>query len=343
MFLAGGGAETPPGMAWHDYELAARAADQLRTEVFCYVAGALLRRDGIDQGVGKIAGLLLSELAARAGLANRLVTTLSFTSDQESLDRMINLVRLRFPGAGVWDLPVIAHEFGHYLMRECPSVRNDGQRPFINLVRDLARADDGCVGADAEQHVEELFADVCASYALGPAYPLACAGLRVPYLELDAETPSHPAWRYRITAMIKTLRWLAAQPGAHGSVIDKRVQPLSDALSEGREAGIGTAADTNRLKYQVGRMTLELKRHAGGLRYEMGDAADLIAAELARPGGAARLPKDCTVVHVLDGAWRWRLDHPDKNSEKDLAAASATVVELCEQVRRGREGDSDAV
>jgi len=143
--------------------------------------------------------------------------------------------------------------------------------------------------------------------------------------------------------MIKTLRWLAAQPGAHGSVIDKRVQPLSDALSEGREAGIGTAVDTNRLKYQVGRMTLELKRHAGGLRYEMGDAADLIAAELARPGGAARLPKDCTVVHVLDGAWRWRLDHPDKNSEKDLAAASATVVELCEQVRRGREGDSDAV
>ena len=225
--------------AWPSYENAVSYADRLRNEVFCYIAGAMLRRDGIDRGVGRVADLLLDELAARSGLANRLMTTLAFTTEGESLDRTINLVRLRFPGAGVWDLPVVAHEFGHYLLRECPAVRDDRERPFASPVSGLADRDgipddQGRIPDDehAAARIEELFADVCATYALGPAYPLAAAAFRIPHLAFDTDSPMHPRWRYRIAAMVQTLRWMADEAGLRGVVVDRWVRPLRDALPE---------------------------------------------------------------------------------------------------------------
>jgi hypothetical protein len=295
----------------------------VRTEVYSYVAGTLLRRDGLDQGTGKAADLLLDELAEHAGLANRLVTSLSFTAEEETLNRMTNLVRLRFPGAGVWDLPVVAHEFGHYVMRELPHVMDSDSRPIMELVSTLA-------ANDSAQHIEELFADVCATYALGPAYPLSCAGLRVPHGDLDAQCKTHPAWRYRISAMIETLRWIAEQAGTRGIAIDRWVQPVWDALSDGPAPAAGSA---DGLKYQVHRMTGELRRHAGGLQYDMGDNAYVVAAELTKHLDEVRLPVGCTVAHVLDGVWRWRLDHPGKDSVTELAQVSAIVITLCERAR----------
>jgi len=333
--------------AWPSYGHAVSYADRLRNEVFCYIAGAMLRRDGIDGGVGRVADLLLDELTARSGLANRLMTTLSFTTGEESLDRTINLVRLRFPGAGVWDLPVVAHEFGHYLLRECPAVRDDGERPFASLVSGLAGRngipdDEGGIPDDeqAAARIEELFADVCATYALGPAYPLAAAAFRVPHLALDTDSPTHPRWRYRMAAMVETLRWMAEEAGLHGVVVDRWVRPLRDALPE-NDAGDGISpAAADRMERQVDRMTHELARHAAGLRYFMDDTPDRVAAELARGSAPVdtRLPAGCTVAHVLDGAWRWRLSHPDANSAADLDAVNATVVALCERIGTGKRG-----
>lgn len=322
-------------LAWQSYARAASYADRLRNEVFCYIAGAVLQRDGIDEGAVRVADLLLDELSTRSGLPSRLVTTLSFTTGEESLDRTINLVRLRFPGAGVWDLPVVAHEFGHYLLRECPSVRDDEERPFARL----ASALDEQVAAQTE----ELFADICATYALGPAYPLAVAAFRVPHLALDSDSPTHPQWRYRMAAMVDTLRWLADESRLHGVVIDRWVRPLRDALLEGDPGDDPIPAATGDVERQVGRMTYELARHAAGLRYRMDDTPDKVAAELARGTGPvdARLPDGCTIAHVLDGAWRWRLSHPNLNSTADLRVVNATVAGLCERIGTERRQASD--
>ena len=90
-------------------------------------------------------------------------------------------------------------------------------------------------------------------------------------------------------------------------------------------------------------MTHELARHAAGLRYAMNDTPDRIAAGLARGSApmVVRLPAGCTIAHVLDGAWRWRLSHPDSNSSADLDAVNATVVGLCERIGTGRRGVGD--
>lgn len=352
--LAGGDSDTPEDEAWTAHEDSVHVAEQLRTEVFCYVAGALLRRDGIDRGVGKAADLLLDELAERAGLANRLITSLSFTAGEESLNQMINLVRLRFPGAGVWDLPVVAHEFGHYMMRELPAVLDTGSRPIIKpadelsdtVSRPIIKAVDelALTVNDSVQHVEELFADVCATYALGPSYPLSCAALRVRHCDLDTETTSHPAWRRRGSAMIETLQYMADEAGIRGIAIKKWVRPLWAALSVGPAPGGPTVSD-ERLKIQVHRMTSELLQHAYGLHYDMGDPADLadvVATELANTASGAYLPLGCTVAHVLNGAWRWRLDHFNEDSVAELDRVSTSAIALCERVRAGNEADGNA-
>lgn len=330
-------------VGWRSYQHAASYADRLRTEVICYIAGVTLRQEGIDRGVGRTADLLLDELATSSGLANRLMTTLSFTTGEESLDRTINLVRLRFPGAGVWDLPVVAHEFGHYLLRESPAVRDDGKRPFASVVADLAAQDRVADDGYAQARVEELFADVCATYALGPAYPLTAIAFRFPHPALDTDSPTHPRWRYRIAAMIETLRWMTRDAGLHEVVIDRWVRPLGDALPEGDAGDDVLPTALSGLERQVCRMTHELARHAAGLRYRMDDTPDLVAAELSRGRAPAdaRLPAGCTIAHVLDGAWRWRLNHVDANSAADLDWVNETVVGLCDRIGAGREGAVD--
>jgi hypothetical protein len=331
----------PADEAWTTYEAAARMAEQLRTEVFCYVAGALLRREGIDQGVGRTADLLLDELAEHARLENPLVTSLSFTNEPESLNPMINLVRLRFPGAGVWDLPLLAHEFGHHLMHGLSDDMDRDRRPIVGLVDKL-----GAMGAESARHMEELFADVCATYALGPAYPLSCLVLRVPRSDLKVETESHPSWRYRVSAMIEALCFMTRQIGLPDYQIaaDRWVRPQWDALSGGlplsgsQEPGVG-AVGGEPLGYWVHRMILELRSHANGLLYEeRGDQADRVAHLLADGAIGASLPANCRVVHVLNGAWRWRLGHIGLDDADELDRVGATAILYCERARRGRGG-----
>ena len=88
------------------------------------------------------------------------------------------------------------------MMRELPARLGTGSRPIIEptdgaadvVGRPIIKAVDELalsVG-DSVQHVKELFADVCATYALGPAYPLSCAALRVRHCDLDRETDVTP-------------------------------------------------------------------------------------------------------------------------------------------------------
>ena len=59
----------------------------------------------------------------------------------------------------------------------------------------------------------------------------------------------------------------------------------------------------------------------------------VVATELAEEGGEPRVHPGCTVAHVLNGAWRWRLDHFNEDSVAKLDRVSMTAIALCEQVR----------
>jgi hypothetical protein len=332
-------ADAPP---WRKYGNAVKAARHLEREIFCYVAGRLLHEQGLDQGVGMVADLLLEELAERTGIDNHLITTLEFdfgaeTMDGgETIDPLIELVRLNFPGAGIWDLPILAHEFGHYAIRELRGVENSDQRPILELVRCLAAENPG---QWQRQHVEEVLADAYATYTVGPAYPLSCIVLRVPPADLDRVWERHPSWRHRVTAMIETLRQMTQMSGKRCFRIaaDEDVRPLWLALT----GGVGPEPDANdlaRLQRWTARITAELHRHVSGLMYDDGRPADNLT-HLLTVGTSGESPSaGSTVAHVLNAAWRWRLNGGHTTAELDSAAEHCR--RYCVQARK--RGDDHA-
>jgi hypothetical protein len=321
---------------WRKYGNAVTAARYFEREIFCYVAGRLLQEQGLDQGVGPVADLLLEELAERTGIDNHLLTTLQFdfggeTMDGgETLDPLIELIRLNFPGAGVWDLPILAHEFGHYAMRELRGVENSDQRPMLELMRCLAAENPG---RWQRQYVEEVMADAYATYTVGPAYPISCIVLRVPPADLDRVWERHPSWRQRVTSMIETLHQMTQLSGKPGFRIaaDEDVRPLWLAVSEGALPE-PDANDLARLQRWTARITAELHRHVSGLMYDDGWRADRLTNLLTIGASGESPPAGSTVAHVLNAAWRWRLNGGHTTGE--LKSAAKRCRHYCEQVRK---------
>jgi hypothetical protein len=97
----------------------------------------------------------------------------------------------------------MAHEFGHLAARDTAA--------FADWQRQRATDDAG------RERLEELFADVFATYALGPAF--ACDAILVQLSPQNAETPrgAHPAHALRARAILRTLELMngAARTGAH--------------------------------------------------------------------------------------------------------------------------------
>ena len=89
-----------------------KATDLVVREAFALAAGVLARSQGLDGGACAEADSLIAELAAVVD--NRLARP-TVPGEAESVHRAADVIRRRLPDHGVWDLPVMAHEFGHVL------------------------------------------------------------------------------------------------------------------------------------------------------------------------------------------------------------------------------------
>jgi hypothetical protein len=115
------------------------------------------------------------------------------------LQTQTDVIRLRFPDWSLWNLPLMAHEFGH---KVCAPTRDF--RQFKNKQVEKAKkqnADPAQVG----DHLEEFFADMFATYALGPAF--ACAAILVRFQpdEAQASWARHPTHDERVRLILYTL------------------------------------------------------------------------------------------------------------------------------------------
>jgi hypothetical protein len=285
---------------------AAAEGRRLRGEIFALVQGQLFRSAGLDGRVSAAAGRLLEYVRRRCVIRGVLTT---FSPDVESVDHTIGLVRLQYPGTTVWDLPFCVHEFGHHAVRELPHVQ-----PARRAERPLQEALDGPFGIRAglsTSHAHELVADVFATCALGAAYPLACLVQRVDPARVGTDSDTHPSWARRVAAMLAALRHLGTESGdlRYADTADETVLPAWQSI-------VGTAApaapDQQRLDAFVRNTVRALHRHAGALRYRDGDWAVQVRAALTIDPGAAERPAGTTPAAVVDGAWRWRQQDPER-------------------------------
>ena len=105
--------------AWKRLHAAQERCRVLFAEYLACHHGVAARRTGVDNGLCAIADALLDELELPPKIRWPGFTVLS---NSEYFDEMASIIRLRFPEVSIWNLPVAAHEFGHFL---CQTVEQE--------------------------------------------------------------------------------------------------------------------------------------------------------------------------------------------------------------------------
>ncbi|MFE6071182.1 hypothetical protein [Streptomyces sp. NPDC056525] len=188
-------ASEAPADFWPELYRLQIECDELFEETLSLLEGAALRAARLDDGYCKLADALLDEIGERTPVAWDSFTVLG---TEEIYARSTRVIRVRFPGRSFWDLPVVAHEYGHFAG---PAVTVDGGvRTVHPLEEQLERT--RATWPDASwAWLHELFADAFASYVLGPAYGLACALDRFDPTVARDGTETHPAPNMRMAAI----------------------------------------------------------------------------------------------------------------------------------------------
>lgn len=320
-------AEADPETGWPALETARAAALDLKREVLAYSQGELLRRAGLDHGIGDVAQQLLDHLARSTGIDRRVLRSVA---ESEFLTHTVSMIRNRFPDVSVWNLPVLAHELGHHvaanLAESDPRLREES-RPVREYLSE--EADNGEKGRKVElAHLHELFADVYATYVLGAAYPLQ---LLVLAARPGPGTQTHPAWSRRARTVLAAVEALGLDrhPSAAG------FRALSRKLTSFARANFpdasGTAAERALAGLQARAMTGLLAEHAyARARYPMPDRVHGLVIDPREP--EQEPVAGTTVADVLNAAWLWRLDRGDGPAWL-LDEASRRAISLCQQVK----------
>ncbi|MFI5712844.1 hypothetical protein [Kribbella sp. NPDC051620] len=310
--------------AWVAFELAEPDARRLRAEVFALLQGRLFSAAELDDGISAAARQLLKQVQSRCSVDRPVLVT--FSPDPESVDHTIGLIRLRFPGTTIWDLPFAVHEFGHHAVRELPHV-NAAHRPERPLL-ELITGDYGVKAGLTEPHAHELLADAFATFALGPTYPYACTARRINATKLTADTTTHPSWHRRMTVMLATLHRMTAEYDntRYADTATETVLPFYRSLAGPDPA---PPVDQRALETFARKVVERLRRHARGLAYDDADKAVLVNTLLGKEDSLpADLPAGAHAMAVVDAAWRWWRQYPTATDD-DRHRVNTLAIDFC--------------
>lgn len=206
----------PLDPAWQELEKVSEECEHLFGEAFAYLGGIFLRQNEIDRQMCHIADGLCSHLSARTQVFGGVLV---LPAMQDSFTGLTDIIRLRFPDFTIWSLPVVAHEFGHFVENE----RSGKTFPYLFGRLLQAEGLPAMRGDPAWRMLQEQFADLYAVYTLGPAYVYTCIFTEFdPRMALLAQQ-DHPSYAERTYFLLKTLDRMQASdiPEPYTSVISQ--------------------------------------------------------------------------------------------------------------------------
>jgi hypothetical protein len=199
-------------VAWRDLRNEARESKQLLARHVSLLQGALLRHLTAVREQAVAADRYLTELGGLCGVTWEGVALPGVADEQE---RHHGSVRFAFASSGFWDLPVLAHEFGHVVEGARRTTGLDGIEQSLSLQELVNRL--------SEEHrrpvsvVREYLSDAFAVYVAGPAYVCALVLLRLDPSADPRVDPrgTHPSDGRRAAAALTALGRLdGARPSA---------------------------------------------------------------------------------------------------------------------------------
>jgi hypothetical protein len=130
----------------------------------------------------------------------------------DSFNDFVQIIRLRYPPAGIWDVPVVAHELGHFAAYRLTSWNDGLQRS--QTVREFISdyLADNHIEKENDQKrwrywLNEFFADAFATYCVGPCYAASCLLLRFNVAQACSnDNETHPSTAARAAAILEILR-----------------------------------------------------------------------------------------------------------------------------------------
>jgi hypothetical protein len=282
-------------ISWGAYEHLRSQTEAVLSECLAFIEGALARSHKIDGGVCRLTDSMLYELSRRTDIGWDRFTILA---EGEFFAGLSGIIRIRFSDVTIWNLPVSAHELGHF-------VAATWKDPTLaDLIGREKRKD-----TRYEAYLKEHFADLFATYSMGPCFPLACGLSRFSPVHAFQENATHPAEAQRMWWILETLRSIdqlrRGGPPLYTNVVDQIEKSWTASLSAAGQVAAIDSSDTVRLRSWLAELldamdtNLSVARYGGWLR-----AQDM--AESLRDRKAPNLAENDRIPDVLNAAWLCR-------------------------------------
>ena len=287
--------EREPSLAecWQQFGTWRDGVGELLEQCFAYVEGALTREHAIASDLCALADALLDDLSGRS-----LVPWSRFTvlAAREYTDRLSRVVRVRFPEASVWSLPITAHEFGHHVAHTLPQAR----------LRAAARLGSLRSNPTGSAYLAEHLADAFATWATGPSYLASCLYLRFDARTVDHDLPSHPSDLRRAYVMLRVLECMGEDGAGSADILRGR---WSDALLS---AGAATRQPASDVACGLDALAKELaatmcEELPPAVRYDGWQRTHALDQLLTESSSTADLPDGARPWDVLHAAWECRM------------------------------------
>lgn len=225
--------ESPIRTYWGSFEANRDQTENLIRECLALVQGAIARDKRVDADLCQIADALLDELEQKAEFGWKRFT---LPSDGESFSHLEQIIRIRFPSNEIWSVPVAVHEFGHFAARKMVLPDIDGDCSiFAAFLRQKQEEKQSKLSETEKSYYREFFADLFATYVLGPAYVCTCLEIRFnPVAAWNETSQTHPSDMRRsflITAMLKRMAKVQQRDftDVPGTVNQRWLDSLNDA------------------------------------------------------------------------------------------------------------------
>jgi hypothetical protein len=304
-----------PADVWADVHALRWETDELLRECLVLVKGSSDRALGLDDGWCSLADALVDELVAQTPVGHWSSFTVVGGSDQYS--RASRVIQVRFPPTSIWQLPIVAHELGHFVGPALVADRGlRGEHPLTELGNRVGDGSD-----ESWAWLDELFADAFATRLLGPAYGFTCVMAAFDPLMAEVPTPTHPPAQQRvgvISAMLaragaEPMPWLAEQMA---EIWDELV-----AVAGGREG----RAPGGESPFRDGLAELldDLLPISAYIRWPQAQA---IAAEFRGESDAGS--DDVCLADVLNAAWQARRGTGSPTAIDDIAVQAEKLYRI---------------
>lgn len=338
---------------WRDLAASEQEMAPIEQEAVEFLGAVLVHRRGLDReppaasgetegpSARDLADLLLGQCADQTGVSKQAGTVLG---RDPFLNPATSVIRLRFPDWSVWNLPLMGHEFGHAAALTLP--------PFLHYRRETTS------NKEMRGQMEELFADVLATYMLGPAF--ACSAILLQFSPAQACLPrgAHPSYHERTLVILNALdqmneatRTQDSMPGDYREVIDTLRGTWSQAVEACGAAPQDESAYTGQLQnvqewgkefyaidntyYRLGAGYTPTRWKWAGAVAEQ-DPLDLSLATLQRMANAQEIAP-LLLKDILNALWRARLKQ--SNSQGWVAPLRQPGLKLARDYCEGRSGD----